>query len=478
MKFFDSLLPLAFLATLIEAINFLGEPIEIQLDAPIKIGGLFQFGTDKQVLNMAENSSIVEGYQQAVAVQCAINQFPSGQYIADFRDTKGSLRTSNDQTIDLLKQPVASIVGPSQLPSIEFTSGITSPSNTPQFELSTESLATIKRINSISLFQLLPLVQFEAAAMIATLNHFGWTLAGGVFDISANGLAGYAQINAQAAASNISLTCFTTFDPMPSVQETLNLISDCVSSASKMNVIILWMSYDLAQAVISAIHSQSGTKDVIFFASDRWSYLYTPQRFATGTTSAFKSKPFPVSYLEGSFGFYPYSNPPTAMKQCFSQLTPSTKVPGMTAQQIEFAWETTFACVLSNPNLPKCPERVSERTTLCACTGTEKFDPNLIAPSASYAWDSTMLTVTALQNLKSQGKTTVTTRDITNTIASTSLSMSATGIGALNFKSFERQGIEIHLLQRQHYRYRAIQKGWHFCPRRILQSRSTLIDNR
>lgn len=469
MKFRDFLFLLTLQAVAIKAVNFLGEPIDIQLNRPVKIGGLFQFGTDKQAANLAENSLIVEAFQQAVAAQCAISQFPGGQYIADFRNNKGLLRTANDQTIDLLKQPVASVVGPAQLSSIEFTSGITSPSNTPQFELSTESLATIERVNSISLFQLLPFVQYEAAAMIATLQHFGWTLAAGVFDVSANGLAGYAQITAQAAAAGISLTCFTTFDPMPNTKQALNLISDCISSSSKINVVILWMGYDLAQAMISAIHSQSGTKDVIFFASDRWSYLFTPQRFAAGTTNVIKSKPFPVSYLEGTFGFYPYSNPPTAMKQCFNQLTPSTKVPGMTPPQVTFAWETLFACVLSGSNLPKCPQNVSERMTLCACTGTEKLNPNLIIPSAAYAWDSTMLTISALQKLKSQGKTTVTTLDITNTIASTSLSMSATGIGPLTFKAYERQStVTILFTQRLYYRYFTIQNGWYICSRWIL----------
>lgn len=445
----------------VSAVNFLAGPIMVDLaEQPLKIGGLFQFGSNVTPLNLVESETIVEAFQQAIAANCAIDRLPAGQFVSDFRNIQDDLQGAKKHTMDLLSQPVIGVIGPTKLPNLQLAASITSPSNTPLFDMAVESSVMLKSIQSSSFFQVLPAVKAEVAAIIATLQHFGWTLFTAVFDMNAYGLAGYAQVTAQAAAANILLTCSTILTSKQSYDDSLTLISQCLDSSSKSNVVLLWMDYDLAQMVIGSLYSQIDKKNITFLASDQWAYLSSPQSISS-TSPRSKDKPntFPLDYLEGTIGFLPYSAPPPEMKTCFSELTSSSKVKGMTAGQIKLAWELLFACVLEPPTgVAGCPEDIMARTGLCRCTGNESFDVNNIIPSASYAWDAVAVLVQAVEVARSSDcsslpagmqsicdSSTLSTQDISRMISTSSLNGGATG--NIHFAVSSRIGTPVYNTQ-------------------------------
>lgn len=427
------------------ATNSSAKPTVIDLNKEITLGGIFDF-TTVEIFSLAEQIPAAEALQGAVAMQCAVNAQPG--YKADIRDS--GIRLAEDGRIirQFVQEGVAGVIGPTEGTLPDYADSFTTASATPQFDISPESITLIRRAVSNSFFQLLPSVENQMAAMLKLVMYFKWTLIGGVFDATSNGLAAEAQYQVQTANLGISTTCNTIIVDPRDLQEKTNLIVECLSTTRVLNVVILWVGPSLAQYIIQTISaSGSVNKKVIFLGSDRWSYVFDPDAFAAGEQSSIKNtKPFPQSFLQGSFAFYPFYDPPEELKACLAAFKPADNIPGISQDLIIQTWEELFSCKIDS-DLPACAKSIYERISACACTGNEKIEGELLSSSSSYSWQATRLIIIALQLVKSPdcaqklpanmreycGKNSITTEQLSSIIGIIGLPGSAVTIGPFSF---------------------------------------------
>lgn len=302
------------------------QPSFYRLPYYLVFGGIFSLTFPNGVLN-------TEGYQNALALQCAIADMniigpERGVNITWFYNIlndKYQAATAMRAAVELLQAGVTVTVGPTQADAALAVTSLSSAFNVTKVSgtVAIDELSDSRRYQSF--FRTVP-PDFYAARVIGNLMlYFNWTLVAALFTNDAYGLSGLSAFGDVAVQYNILQTCSRIFPVggVTGIQETINCLS-----GSQATVVLIWMEAIDAFNIISSLYNSGVLPDLTFIATSAWGDIRDIDYWSQGR--------FPRSYLEGSISVIPASGNRTVFRDCIVQNRINTSVRTFMARSCHF----------------------------------------------------------------------------------------------------------------------------------------------
>ena len=208
-----------------------------------------------------------------------------------------------------------------------------------------------------------------AARMFTTFIHYNWTLVGAVFSTSIGGFRGQdAFQNIAYNYKNINVACTSVIDPNNSVQlsSSLNDFSNCVSSISYLNTIVIWMEFE------DAVNVSNTIKNIIGSSRSDLVFIYP------GVAAQFESINLPVTsmfFQKISDSNVLTNNPFQCSREALDIITDVLGVDSVNQITIQYG-----NCLLTDPSLPVCDPSRAKDDYNCLCENDQSVKRELLLP--------------------------------------------------------------------------------------------------
>lgn len=292
------------------------QPSFFPLPYYVVFGGIFSLTFPNGVLN-------TEGYQNALALQCAIADMnligpQRGVNITWFYNIfndKYQAATAMRAAVELLQAGVTVTLGPAQADAALAATSLSSAFNITKLSgtVTIDELSDTRRYQSF--FRTVPPDYYAARVIGNLMLYFNWTLVTALFTNDAYGLSGLSAFGDVAVQYNILQTCGRIFPVggVTGIQETIT----CLSS-SQSTVVLVWMEAIDAFNIISSLYDSGVLPQLTFIATAAWGDIRDIDYWTQGK--------LPRSYLEGSISVVPASGNRTVFRDCIVQNRINTSV--------------------------------------------------------------------------------------------------------------------------------------------------------
>lgn len=327
-------------------------------------GGVFSLTTATGRINL-------EGFQQVLAMKCAVDQVnkiaaihgPNTTFFYNIINAKSAVPAAMGATVNLIEAGIPVIIGPTDLDLAVAVAGLLETAELTLLNIKDiiQNLSETER-NPNTFFRITPPIRSKTEALIDIALYFGWTLISALFSNTVLGLAGQREFLEGADRNGITVICET----IVAVGETSGLDDTitCIAN-SQATVVLVWADSVDASDIIAKFYNSGSLPDITFLASDQWADSQDLEEFSGGA--------FPVSYLQGTIGVVPYRGDQSGFQRCISNIDPSS----IDIPNFEKYYEKSLKCSLYDKLLPACRQSIATRSSLtspqCQCTEKEEL---------------------------------------------------------------------------------------------------------